>query len=119
MKGVLQTKPSIEVAYECLAKIVQVTESRPDALVTLMFECFPLGKINSLPNDATACQRMRYPNVLNVIRWKDNTEEGVKWAQKSTRLITDVVIDANHAQGGVDKMIGYGNYGTRLNTSNQ
>jgi hypothetical protein len=80
-----------------------------------MFEYFPLTKVNSVPGDATAFQRISYPNVLNIIRWKDNTPENVKWAQMSSRKIMEIVTNGNEGSLGGLKVNGYGNYGERSN----
>ena len=68
-----------------------------------------------MPSDATAFQRIPYPNVLNVIRWKDNTPENMKWAQMSSRKIMEIVTNGNEDFLGGLKVNGYGNYGERSN----
>lgn len=117
LKGVLQTKPRLEVAKATMAKVLELTEDRTDIEIALMFENFPLGKNNSLPNDATACQRVAYSNVLNVIRWKENTPEALKLAQEISRQVTGIVTDANEELSDSEKVNGYGNYGAFLGRS--
>jgi hypothetical protein len=111
MKGVIQIKPNIDVANKALSYLIEVTKDRPDVQISLAFEYFPLAKINSVPDDATACHRIPYPNVLNVIRWKDNTAENMKWAQITSRKVTEIVTSRNEELLGSLKVEGYGNYG--------
>lgn len=80
----------------------------------LAFEHFPLTKRNLLPNDATACQRPKYSNVLFLMRWKENTPEATKWAQECATALTLPVTDGNEELEGDAKTNGYGNYGRYL-----
>lgn len=76
-----------------------------------MYEYFPLAKINSVPRDATAFQRYPYPNILNFLRWEENTQENVKWAQTTSRKVMEIVTSGNEELSGGLKINGYGNYG--------
>lgn len=102
------------MAKAVLAKIAELTKDRPDVEMGLAFEHFPLTKRNQLPNDATACQRPKYSNVLFLMRWKENTPEATKWAQECASAVTLPVTDGNEELEGEAKMNGYGNYGRSL-----
>lgn len=113
-KGVVQTKPTLRVAQDALAKLQELTEDRPDVQMSIMFECHSLAKITSLPDDAAACLRSPYPNVMVVVRWKENSIEAEEWAQNASWIICAIVTDANDELKGPDKLSGYGNYGKNL-----
>lgn len=111
MKGVVQTKPDFEVLNHAFSCLIELTEDRPDVEITLTIEYFPIAKIDSIPGDATAFQRIPYANALNVIRWKEDTPENMTWAQMTSRKITKIVTDGNEELLGSLKTNGYGNYG--------
>ena len=79
--------------------------------MSMVFEYFPLGKINNVPGDATACLRFPYPNVLSVLRWNDNTPGNGTWAQTSSRKFTEIVTNGNVDLQRDLKINCYSNYG--------
>jgi hypothetical protein len=76
-----------------------------------MVEYIPMRKSKSVPDDATAYQRIPYPNVVNIIRWKDNTPENVKWAQMSSCKVMGIIPDRNEELSGGPNVEGYRSYG--------
>jgi hypothetical protein len=74
-----------------------------------MWEFFPLKKICSVPNDATTFSRSPYGNILQRVRWPENTEENLKYARDTSREIMDIVIKGNVELSDA-KNTGYGNY---------
>jgi hypothetical protein len=111
MKGVFQTKPRVEVSENVLSCLAELTKDRPDAQITILFEYFPLSKITSVPRGATPFNRLPYPNVVNITRWKDNTSEWLTWAQLSSQKILGIVLNGNDQVSGDQISNGYGNYG--------
>lgn len=79
--------------------------------ISVMVEYIPVGKIKSVPGDATAYRLVPYPNVVNIIRWKDNTPEDVKWAQMSPHKVMGIISDGNMELSKGPKVDRYGNYG--------
>jgi hypothetical protein len=90
---------------------VELTDNRPDFQMSIAAEYYPLAKIISVPGDATAYNRIPYPNVLNIIRWKDNTPENTKWAQMSSRKLLGIIKNGDEFVAGDARVDGYGNYG--------
>jgi hypothetical protein len=113
MKGVRITKARFEVVEKAFKTLIRLTEDRPDITMSCMFEYFPVSKICSVPNDATAFIRIPYPNTLNVFRWKENTEENLKFARDASKEITDILATGNIELAGVE-IASYGNYGAFL-----
>jgi len=72
--------------------------------MSCMFEYFPLAKICSIANDATAYARVPY---LNIIRW---TEDTLKYARDAAREISNIVLKGNIELVSASKTA-YGNYG--------
>jgi hypothetical protein len=110
MKGVRATKPRLEVAQNVLKALVRHTEHRPDVSITCAFEYMPITKICSVPSNATACIRIPHYNVVSVVRWKENTEENLKFARAASREITDTVVKGNVELTDAENTA-YGNYG--------
>lgn len=111
MKGVMQTKPNVEISAKAFAKLTELTEGRPDFHMTLVFEFVPLEKVTSVPINATAFQRFPYSNVLQIVRWSENTLEAAQNAQKASREVIDIIVSGNKELPGAQKASGYGNYG--------
>jgi hypothetical protein len=116
LKGVRATKPRFEVSEKAFQALIQYTEKRPDMNMSCMFEYFPLAKICSVANDATAYARAPYGNVLNIIRWTEDTEENLKYARDAAREISNIVLKGNTELTSANNTA-YGNYGAlrRLN----
>jgi hypothetical protein len=103
--------PLLDVSEKAFAYLLECTEDHPDIQMSVMVEYYPLTKINSVSSGSTAYRRVPYPNVVNIIRWKENTPENVKWAQMSSRKVMEIVnTGVGEASGGL-KVDGYGNYG--------
>ena len=110
MKGVRWTKPRLEIVSQVLEEVTKLSSERPDLSILAIFEYFGLKKACSVADDATACIRSPYCNILNVVRWDENTEANAVFARAASRKITDIAISGNveledKASGG------YGNYG--------
>ena len=110
MKGLRVTKPRFEVVEKAFNALIRLTEDRPDITTTCMFEYIVLSKICSVPNDATAFIRVPYPNAMNSFRWKENTEENLKFARDASKQIVDILATGNIELEGAE-IAAYGNYG--------
>jgi len=113
MKGVRATKPRPEVAQKVLQTLIELSEDHPGFSISCAFEYIPHAKACSVPNDATACTRLPYNNVLNTIRWLENTEENLKFARNVSRQLMDIVLKANVELTDAENTV-YGNYGALL-----
>ena len=110
MKGVRITKPRFEVVEKVFKTLIRLTEDRSDITMSCIFEYFALSKICSVPNDATALIRVPYPTTLSLFRWKENTEENLKFARDASKEITDILVTSNIELAGAE-IASYGNYG--------
>ncbi|KAI0722159.1 FAD-binding domain-containing protein [Cerioporus squamosus] len=82
-----------------------VALSAPEAYTFgLLFEYFPLGKINAVPDDATAYRRRLAPNVLCVVYAKEESEAAFRYSRDAAHELTRLVT------GKQDEEVGYGNY---------
>lgn len=84
----------------------RVTElSAPEKYnVVLLFEHMPLGKVNSVPDDATAYRRNLTSNVLAVVYAQEESEEVFKYSRDACHEICGLIT------GKAADNLGYGNY---------
>ena len=90
----------------------------------MLFEYFPLSKINSVPNGETAFRRDPSRNVLMVTSWKQDLETDretaeaiVKKARSFAQELADIIGNAGLNDGLTPvQRLGYGNYGELLLT---
>ncbi|KAM5534865.1 hypothetical protein V8D89_011420 [Ganoderma adspersum] len=84
----------------------RVTElSAPEEYnVVLLFEHMPLGKANSVPDDATAYRRNLTSNALAVVYAQEESEEVFKYSRDACHEICGLIT------GKAADNLGYGNY---------
>lgn len=109
MKGVTQLEYSPEITKKVFEKMCEI--SSKDMRLAVLFELYPLGKINSVSNDSTAFN-IRGPanNVLCMSLWDDNTPENGKVGKSNVYSITDIISMAEQ-KPEVSQDRAYGNYG--------
>ena len=77
----------------------------------IIYEYFPLSKVNSVPVNATAFRREMTPNILFIISWKDlhdRTEE----ARSVVKKLAQIILEQQVASGLTkSEAVGYTNYG--------
>ena len=132
MKGVTQHRYSAECAKKVnnqmptytsldivLTFLLQVYErmcelSSKDLRISVLFELFPLEKINSVSNNATAFN-IRGPNsnVLCITMWDVDSLENSELGKKAAYAMTDIVSDEEKLPEA-SKTRAYGNYGMYL-----
>lgn len=86
--------------------------SQPDFFVAVLSEFFPLGKINSVPRDATAFHnRGQQSNVLFNIDWREgDITEKTNLARETARALATIISRAEeNPLASVNN--GYANYG--------
>ena len=82
-----------------------VALSAPEAYTFgLLFEYFPLARVNAVPDDATAYRRGLAPNVLCVVYAKEEGEEAFRYSRDAAHELTGMI------SGTQGEEIGYGNY---------
>jgi hypothetical protein len=111
MKGVTQTKPHHPSALQSLERAAQLSNDEFSA--TLVFEYFPLTKIQSVPNDATAFPRAVAPNVLANVAWKHDTPDNLKQGRDAVNELTGILAKGQAELPGID-YTAYGNYSRRF-----
>lgn len=105
MKGAFQPSSFPRTAFmQAYERVMQLSESSEHIAVLLM-EYFPLHKVNSVPDDATAFRRGLRPNVLAVVYWKDDTPEKSRYARDAAHSISGIIAEASTVEA-----MGYGNY---------
>ena len=116
MRGVTQLEYTPEIAREVFNRMCEL--SSPELRLAVLFELFPLAKINEVPNDATAFS-IRGPaqNIMCLVSWDDKgdgdvvrREEETERGRQLARLMTDIIANAEKAPEE-SKMRAYGNYG--------
>lgn len=110
MRGVTQRDYSPEVAKKVFERMCEV--SSKDLRVTVIFELFPLAKINSISNNATAFNiRGLESNIMCITSWDGvDTPESAKAGRDAAYAMTDIIADAEK-KPEISKMRAYGNYG--------
>lgn len=116
MRGVTQLEYSPEITRQVFKRMCELSSAA--LRISVLFELFPLGKINEVSNNATAFN-IRGPaqNVMCIVAWDDvgdgdvqRTEEETEQGRRVARRVTDVIANAEKAPEA-SKMRAYGNYG--------
>jgi hypothetical protein len=77
---------------------------------TVMFEYFPLAKVNSVPIATTAFRRQLTPSILTVLRWDAAYPEKAAEAKILSAGLEGAFLRAQDGLNNSDKL-GYTNYG--------
>ncbi|KAL5530239.1 hypothetical protein ACEPAF_6496 [Sanghuangporus sanghuang] len=109
MRGALQREYSPAVAKAIFDRMCEVTSE--DLGVSLIFELFPLEKINSVSNNATAFN-LRGPdnNVLCISTWDEDSPEGAIRGKEAAHAVTDIVATGEGRPDASKSLRAYGNY---------
>lgn len=108
---------SISEAFEHLIKTT-CPSPHPPLQATVLFEYFPLSKINSVPNGVTAFLRHPTPGVLILVAWEQDSETDNDMSMamvESARTLSNELCDIigkTATQDGVTNIqkFGYTNY---------
>jgi hypothetical protein len=113
MTGVFQTKPSTATAAALFKEYVELSAAHPGFFGSaVMFEYFPLDKIQSVASDATAF-RSRGPqaNVLIISIWTGKNDE-VRFAHaKKVSQVLGGIVSGVEVEPKENENAGYGNHG--------
>ena len=109
----IRCKYQTRVSFDLLVKVFErLSElSSKDMRASVIFELYPLDKIRSVPNDATAFN-LRGPenNVFCITLWDEDTAERSVQGKETCYAITNIVSNAEE-NPDVSAMRAYGNYG--------
>jgi hypothetical protein len=109
LKGTALIKARYEPTQQCFTRLLELSEG-PEFDIFIGFEYLPLTKVMQAGPDATAYVRRGYPNVINIIRWKDNTPENLEIARTIGQELIGIIAKSNIGAGAAVNL-GYGNYG--------
>ena len=103
--------PSIAKAHE---KVIEACKNTPFQ-TKLVFDYFPMHKIRSVPNDATAFRRENVAAVIVLVLWKaeDDKDGGfTDQARKIANEIAGIVVEGQQELHITEsESLGYTNYG--------
>ncbi|KAH0579527.1 hypothetical protein H2248_002381 [Termitomyces sp. 'cryptogamus'] len=107
MKGIAQRKPDFESITKAFDHVQKV--SGPEFKANILFEYFPLAKINAVSSNSTAFRRDPTSSVLVLMNWKENTEENAERGRIVAHELANFIVDG---QQGVSptQILGYSNY---------
>ncbi|KAI0313302.1 hypothetical protein OF83DRAFT_1165636 [Amylostereum chailletii] len=106
LKSVSQPHQDLEIAKR-LRDAVHALSVEHNLDVVLGFEFWSLGKINSVPNDATAFQRSWWRTSLVSIQYEEDTPERLAEVRKVANELTGIVTSMTKDDHGIN---GYANY---------
>ncbi|KDQ54385.1 hypothetical protein JAAARDRAFT_135772 [Jaapia argillacea MUCL 33604] len=106
MKGAYHTGSNPDLPKILFERVME-RSSDPSFIIVLLTEYFPLGRTNSVPNDATAFRRGVPSNVLINVIWEDDTPERSRFAKETAHELGELI--NSHAGPGRDD-VAYGNY---------
>ncbi|KAG5650539.1 hypothetical protein H0H81_011882 [Sphagnurus paluster] len=106
LKGGAFRKPEYHSIAQAFDKIIGF--SSPEVRVQLAFEYFPLGKVLSVPQGATALRRDPTPNFVVMVLWKGDFEGSTERGREIAHEITRIILNEQKLTGA--ESFGYGNY---------
>lgn len=98
--------PSINAAHEKVIEAVNTGTFQ----AAVIYEYFPLDKVNGVPRNVTAFRREMVNNVLINVTWDGKIQDHTEEARKISHEISDII---NSPQSDLTKSetLGYSNYG--------
>jgi len=108
LRGVGQSTYSSSVVKEIFAAVSE--RFTPDLHVTMIFEMFPRGKMDSVPKDACAFNtRGPASNIVALIDWEEASDERMAKAKGHVEALTQIIASREeHPKDALDKV--YANY---------
>lgn len=99
--------PSIGKAHE---KVIESVKSG-QFQAAVLYEYFPLNKVNDVPQSATAFRReAMVNNVLINVNWDRNAQDFTQEARQIAHQISDI-LNTPQADLTTSESLGYSNYG--------
>jgi hypothetical protein len=105
LKGVTHKRPSVHSMEQILGMLGDISQEGFSPAV--IYEYFPLQKINSVPVDSTAFRRQLDPNILITFAW-EGEEDRSGQARGLVNEIVNVVVGEDTSNPARN---GYTNYG--------
>ena len=91
MRGVSQSgspaKDITTAATDFTAEFTKTGEFR----VGLLYEYYPLAKVNAVPSDATAFPRPIAGNILTMVFWDERSEDKLRRAREAVHELAGVL----------------------------
>lgn len=99
MKGIAQSGPHFPSVQAAHTRVIDVaSQNNLQFHISILYEYFPLKKINSVPREETAFRRVTTPSILIGINWKpappdlvDGETENTAAARKIARELVDIL----------------------------
>ncbi|KAH6915196.1 FAD binding domain-containing protein [Coprinopsis sp. MPI-PUGE-AT-0042] len=110
LKGVTQKRRDFESMKQILAKLDVI--SQEGFTPAVIYEYFPLQKINSVPVRATAFRRQLDPNILITFAWEGEEDRSAKARDIVNKIVDDIVGPIEDVPN--PDRIGYTNYDTDM-----
>ena len=102
--------PSIGKAHEKAIEAVKTGKFQ----AAILYEYFPLNKVNDVPQSATAFRReAMVSNILINVNWDGKAQDLTQEARKIAHEISDI-LNAPQADLTTSESLGYSNYGDTL-----
>ncbi|KAJ3548836.1 hypothetical protein NMY22_g1109 [Coprinellus aureogranulatus] len=107
LKGISHKEPDFEGTTKVLIKVGELAENQ-QFYPTIIWEYFPLSRVNAVPVAATAFRRELTPNILFTLAW-DSENDRTDEARSAVQNLADVLAAG---QKGLSKgeEFGYTNY---------
>jgi len=106
-KGVSHNKIDAQKVVKMYEKVVEMSRENSGLSPTVLFEYFPLGKINSVPSGATAFRRSSDPSILIAMGWKGISEENT---ERARALVYEFIKISQGEKVEASQRLGYTNY---------
>ncbi|KAI0794045.1 FAD-binding domain-containing protein [Fomes fomentarius] len=104
MRGVSQSgTPSKDFSQAAVDYVGKFTESG-EFRVGLLYEYYPVAKVNAVASNATAFPRPIAGNILTMIFWDEHSDEKAKRAREAAHELGGIIT------GSADATDSYGNY---------
>lgn len=108
LKGIRQKIPDYSSTLEALLQLGEI--SRAQKLTpSIIYEYFPLHKVNAVAIDATAFRREVTPNILLTFGW-DGTRDRTTQARSAAQKLVGILVAGQHGLSESEEF-GYANYG--------
>jgi hypothetical protein len=107
MRAIQHAGLTLDSIQQAFKRAMQVSDK--DFRISFVQEYFPLGKINSVPNDKTAFVRTGQRNLGITATWVNDSHENTAYGRNSVNeLVTLLSVGPEETRRG---STGYGNWG--------
>ncbi|KAI0047616.1 FAD-binding domain-containing protein [Auriscalpium vulgare] len=111
LKSVFLPRPSTEIALQVRDAVYEASKTNPDIHVTCIFEHWSLGKVASVPPEATAFNRSRSLSTLMSIKYDNDTPDALRRVREIADKLSQIIV------GNARANVGYANYNSDVPNS--